>query len=130
MLECLIIGDSIATGVAQHRPECVMYAKVGIDTHSWNNKFLYLGKDAKHTIISLGSNDNAFSSVQELETTRKNLTGKVTWIVPRNSYSKQEDVEAVAKKYKDNLLYINEVIRDGVHPTAREYRRLAEQTKP
>jgi hypothetical protein len=30
MFECMILGDSIATGIAQNRPECITYATVGV----------------------------------------------------------------------------------------------------
>lgn len=130
MLECLIIGDSIAVGIAQHRPDCVVYAREGITSRGWNSRYLQLGKDSKHTIISLGSNDSSFYWVSgELETTRKNLTGRVTWILPANSESIQQTVFQLAKKYNDTVLPIRETIRDGVHPTAREYRNLAQTAK-
>ena len=38
MLECLIIGDSIAVGTAMARPECVSYSKGG--WNSWQFRVL------------------------------------------------------------------------------------------
>jgi len=32
MIECLILGDSIAVGIGQMRPECVVQAKSGINS--------------------------------------------------------------------------------------------------
>ncbi len=39
MIECLILGDSIAVGTAQARPECVSYATSGINTTQFNKKY-------------------------------------------------------------------------------------------
>ncbi len=39
MIECLILGDSIAVGTAQARPECVAYATSGINTTQFNKKY-------------------------------------------------------------------------------------------
>jgi lysophospholipase L1-like esterase len=60
MLECLILGDSLAVGVGQVRTECVTHAKSGINSYDYVNRYLLHTKgdtQAKHVIISLGSND-------------------------------------------------------------------------
>lgn len=130
MLECLIVGDSIAVGVAQHRPECELVARVGITSTVWNNKFLYNTKSAKHTIISLGTNDwLADKTFKEIAMLRSSITGRVTWILPANNTAKQTPVVSVAQMYNDVTLVITETAKDRVHPTGSEYRRLAEQTK-
>ena len=38
MLECLIVGDSIAVGTAMARPECVSLSKGGINSSQWNRQ--------------------------------------------------------------------------------------------
>lgn len=43
MLECLILGDSIAVGTHQARPECAVYARGGINSRDFVNR--YIGKD-------------------------------------------------------------------------------------
>ena len=131
MLECLVLGDSIAVGIGQHLSQCKTYARVGITSGGWSNKFLEQGLDAKHTIISLGSNDGfGLGTKYYLEGIRNNLTGRVYWVLPANSERIQNIVLDLAKKYGDVVFPIRETIRDGVHPTAREYRDLAERTKP
>jgi hypothetical protein len=40
MLECLILGDSIAVGTHQFRPDCVSYSKGGWNTKQWNRDYL------------------------------------------------------------------------------------------
>ena len=70
MLECLIIGDSIAVGTAQARPECVSYARGGWNSQQWNRDYLAKASKspAKTVIISLGANDHAgVRSIWELQ---------------------------------------------------------------
>ena len=54
MLECMIIGDSIALGTAHVRTECVSYSVQGINTRAWNKKFDSKNIAASTVIISLG----------------------------------------------------------------------------
>ena len=130
MLECLIVGDSIAVGVSQHRPECALVAKVGISSTEWNNRYLYNTTAAKHTVISLGSNDWLVDKTfKEVAMLRASITGRVTWILPANNTAKQTPVVKVAQMYNDVTLVITQTAKDRVHPTSQEYRRLAEQTK-
>ena len=57
MLECLILGDSIAVGVHKARPECVAYVKSGINSRDYVNK--YIGKDlAAQTVIIIDTRAN------------------------------------------------------------------------
>lgn len=130
MLECLILGDSIAAGIAQYRPECVSYTQVGITSGAWNNKFLSKNLESKNTIISLGSNDySAFKTFEELYSLRQTLSGNVVWIIPANSEDKQLAVIRVAKMYNDITLLIPQLSKDKIHPTTKGYRELANQTR-
>ena len=130
MLECLIVGDSIAVGISQHRPECAVVARVGITSTAWNNRYLYNTANAKHTIISLGTNDwLADKTFKEIRMLRDSIAGRVTWILPANNTSKQTPIVTVAQMYNDVTLVITETSKDKIHPSGREYRRLAEQTK-
>ena len=58
MIDCLIVGDSIAVGTHQFKPDCVAYAKGGINSWQWNRKFGDKQLGANTVIISLGSNDH------------------------------------------------------------------------
>lgn len=131
MLECLILGDSIAVGVSQYRPECVSYSKVGITSKAWNNKFLTKIVGSETTIISLGSNDwNADITLQEIMTLREVISSKkVFWIMPSIKPQIQYMVQIVADKYDDDILYVRETSKDGVHPTQKEYKRFAKESK-
>lgn len=131
MLECLILGDSIAIGVSQYRPECVSYAQVGITSKAWNNKFLTRVVGSKTIIISLGSNDwNADTTLQEIMTLREVVNSKrVFWIMPSIKPTIQEMIEIVADRYNDDIIYPKQISKDGVHPTRNGYKILAKETK-
>jgi lysophospholipase L1-like esterase len=130
MLECLILGDSIAVGIAQHRPECAVYAQVGITSRGWNNKYLVKKPDAKTTVVSLGTNDySETATFRELYALRQTLPSKVVWILPANGVDRQTAVVKIAQMYNDATVVIPELSKDKIHPTARGYRELAEQVR-
>jgi lysophospholipase L1-like esterase len=132
MLECLIVGDSIAVGTASVRTECVAYAKGGINSYQWLNK--NIGKtplEAKTVIISLGSNDHKYVKTEnELQTIRAlTKADRVFWILPAIKPDIQEIVKKVAKEYGDTVLPITRLQQDGIHPSWAGYKELAEKTK-
>lgn len=130
MLECLILGDSIAVGIAQHRPECAVYAKVGTTSRGWNDKFLAKKPDAKTTTISLGTNDYSDTATfRELYSLRQTLPNRVVWILPANGADRQTAVVKIAQMYNDATIVIPELSKDKIHPTARAYKELAEQVR-
>lgn len=131
MIECLIIGDSIAVGVAQFRNECVQHAQVGISSSGWRKKFADKDLTATSAIISLGSNDSpAVRTIWELEQIRSNThASHVYWIVPAINPDVQSMVRTVAAARGDTIVNIPSVSRDGVHPTVAGYKQLAERTK-
>lgn len=123
MIECLILGDSLAVGVGQYLPECQTVAKVGISSVDFHVPKI----DAETTVISLGSND-VYTSVDHLISLRSRLkTRKVIWIVPvkRN----RDQVIAAARRSGDTLLYVDPVKNDGLHPWDTEYPKMAEQIR-
>jgi lysophospholipase L1-like esterase len=131
MLECLILGDSIAVGTAQFRPDCAVYAKSGINSHNWLNKNVDKNLTAKSVIISLGSNDHSgVKTFHELMSIRL-LTdaGRVYWILPANKPDVREIVEIIARNFGDTILPITKVSKDGVHPTTAGYKELAEKSR-
>ena len=131
MLECLILGDSIAVGTAQFRPDCAVYAKSGINSHNWLNKNVDKNLTAKSVIISLGSNDHSgVKTFHELMAIRQ-LTdaGRVYWILPANKPEVREIVEIIARNFGDTMLPISSLSKDGVHPTTKGYKELAGKTK-
>ena len=136
MLECLIIGDSLAVGVGQIRQECTTRAKSGINSYDYVNRHLLHTKgdtQAKNVIISLGSNDTEkMNTFEELDTLRQLVAAdRVYWILPNIKETKRKAVLAVARKYNDHVIDARGVDRspDAVHPTHNGYKELAKQTK-
>jgi len=132
MLECLIIGDSIAVGTSNARPECVAYVQGGINSYQWFNKFVRQSPYIASTvIISLGSNDHSkINTESELRTIRQlTKANRVYWILPANKNNIADIVYKVANQYHDRVVRIAEVSKDGVHPTGKGYKMIAEQTK-
>jgi lysophospholipase L1-like esterase len=139
MLECLILGDSIATGVAVHRKECVSYAKVGINSKQFNRLYEAKQLNADTVIISLGTNDSKYvDTYAELLRLRNTITAKrVIWIMPNavNPMSGasigivQASVESVAGAYRDIVIYMPKPMADRYHPTNDGYKKLANQTR-
>lgn len=131
MLDCLILGDSIAVGVGQFRPECEVHAKVGINSRNWVDRNITKDLAANTVVISLGSNDpKKMKTLQELFTLRQVVEAKrVYWIVPAVNTEAQEAVKIVADKYEDKILLIPQLSKDKVHPTTNGYKELAEKTK-
>lgn len=136
MLECLIIGDSLAVGVGQIRKECVTHAVSGINSYDYFNRFVMYTKGdthAKTAIISLGSNDPAkMDTYEELDNLRSQVNAdRVYWILPNIKESKRKAVWTVAKKYDDFVIDARNHDRspDTVHPTYKGYKSIANETR-
>jgi lysophospholipase L1-like esterase len=130
MLDCLILGDSIAKGISDVRPECVAHVKSGINSRDWNDNYGAKVKSAKTTIISLGSNDySQLNTEVELVALRSRIQeGRVFWILPAIKPQKQDLVREVARSFGDTIVNIPELSPDRVHPTYRGYKQLGRLT--
>jgi lysophospholipase L1-like esterase len=140
MLECIIVGDSIAVGTHQFRPECVAYAKGGINSWQWVNKNIgNMPLIAETVIISLGSNDHkGVKTATELRTIRDMTKAKrVFWVLPSGVHPKnnvpvediQKMVRQVAEENGDIVLPVTRLQKDGIHPSWAGYKDIAEKTK-
>ena len=130
MFDCLILGDSIAVGTQHFRPDCALYAKSGINSSQWNVNYRMMQLNADTVVISLGSNDAGIDTRKELIKLRSRVKAKkVYWILPAIKPKIQNIVEEIAHKYKDRIVKIPSVAKDGVHPTYRAYEKLGEITK-
>lgn len=139
MLDCLILGDSIAVGTHQFRQECKLVGKGGINTWQFNKYYAYKIETAETVIISLGSNDHSgVNSFKELLSMRQQVDSKrVLWILPAGNLkasgidieSIQDMIRIIARNYKDTVLTIPDLSKDKIHPTHKGYKSLAEQTK-
>ena len=140
MLDCLIVGDSIAVGVANVRPECVSYSKGGINSKQWVNQ--NIGKTplvAKSVIISLGSNDHKHIKTESELRTIRQLTkaDRVYWVLPAgnlkasevNIQNIQSVIKEIAQEYGDVVLPISRLQKDDIHPSWAGYKDIAEKTR-
>lgn len=131
MLECLILGDSIAVGTQAMRHECVLVGKGGINSRQFNKNYAEKIEPANTVIISLGSNDHdGVNSFKELLAMRERVEGKrVFWIMPAIKPHIQEMVQIIAKNFGDTVLPITRLQPDKVHPSWAGYKEIALQTK-
>ena len=131
MLECLIIGDSIAQGISNIRKECTAIVKSGINSYTWNSRNIVNDLSADTVIISLGTNDPyTMNTFRELLLLRQRIYArKVMWVMPAIKPGVQDIVRIIANSYSDTILTIPELSKDKVHPTSNGYKYLAEKTK-
>lgn len=138
MLECLIVGDSIAVGTKMFATHCELQGKGGIN--SWQFNKMYKGSFYADTvIISLGSNDHkGVKTYDELFEMRQRVGAKnVFWILPAGVNPKsgvtikeiQSIVKELAEYYGDKVLPINGLQTDGIHPSWSGYKDIVERTK-
>ena len=132
MIECLILGDSIAKGISDIRKECVAYVKSGINSYDYVNRhvlFTQGNTEANTIIISLGSNDlKNIDTFEELDTLRQLVKAdRVYWILPNIKETKRRAVWDVANKYHDWVIDARGHDRspDTVHPTYKGYKTIA-----
>lgn len=138
MIECLILGDSIAVGTHMARPECVAYAKSGINSWQFNKKYPQ-EFSGKVVVISLGSNDHKYiETKRELFELRERIQAEmVYWILPAGNAKTseipvvriQEHVESIAEMYGDWIIRIPSLSKDGIHPTSKGYKKIGEVIK-
>jgi len=131
MLDCLILGDSIAVGTHQFRQECVLVGKGGINTWQFNKNYAKKIEPANTVVISLGSNDHdGVNSFKELLAMRERIEGKrVFWIMPAIKPHIQAMVEIIARNFGDTILPITRLQPDNVHPSWAGYKDIAAKTK-
>lgn len=131
MLECLILGDSIAVGTQMFRQECTLVGKGGINTWQFNKNYAQKIEPAETVVISLGSNDHdGVNSFKELLAMRERVQGKrVFWIMPAIKPHIQDMVRIIAKNFGDTVLPITRLQPDKVHPSWAGYKDIAAKTK-
>lgn len=122
MLECLILGDSIAVGVHSVATECAVQAQIGYTSGRYITAYP-TSPDAANVLISLGSNDWDDALLQRnIKSIRSRFTGTVTWLLSANRESSRLIVLAEANSRGDRVLEVKPyVYKDGVHPTPRGY---------
>ena len=138
MLDCLVVGDSIAVGTQQFAKECQLQGRGGIN--SWQFNRMYPGSFyAETVIISLGSNDHQYvKTYDQLFEMRQRVGAKnVFWVLPAGNLPAggvpieriQGFVQEIAQYYGDTVLPIRGLQPDGIHPSWSGYRDIVERTK-
>ena len=130
MIECLIMGDSIAVGTKVEMPQCVSYAKGGINSRQWMDSNIDKAPFKANTvIISLGSNDHQHVRTEEELRTLRLFTqaSRVYWILPAIKPSVQAIVRKIAGEYGDVVLPITSLQADKVHPNSVGYKDIAKK---
>lgn len=115
MIECLILGDSIAVGIGS-ASHCQMIAEVGINSKNFVVSHKYI-PHANTTVISLGSNDGNADFSKYLKQLRAKVSGKVVWILSNNNAKARNIALNIARQNGDNVVYLSSfATADGVHP--------------
>ena len=138
MLDCLVVGDSIAVGTQQFAKECQLQGRGGIN--SWQFNRMYPGSFyAETVIISLGSNDHQYvKTYDQLFEMRQRVGAKnVFWVLPAGNLKAsnvpieriQGFVQSIAQYYGDTVLPIRGLQPDGIHPSWAGYRDIVERTR-
>ena len=138
MLECLVLGDSIAVGTQMFAKECQLQGKGGINTWQFNK--MYPGSFyAETVIISLGSNDHQYvKTYDQLFEMRQRIGAKnVFWVLPAGNLKAsnvpieriQGFIREIAYANGDTVLPIRGLQPDGIHPSWAGYRDIVERTK-
>ena len=127
MLDCLIVGDSIAVGTHMVMPKCAMIAKGGINSYQYNRMYRDKPLQAQSVIISLGSNDHpGVHTFKELLAMRQRVdAAKVYWIMPAIHPNVQDIIEIIARNFGDTIIKTKKLQPDGVHPATSGYKELA-----
>lgn len=130
MIPCIFLGDSIAVGIGQQRPECETVAKVGITSQRFADNMM-IHATAATAVISLGVNDDeTVPTVENLRRVRGEISAqRVFWIVPNIKPFAREAVQRVAGENGDMLLDLQHyralMAGDRVHPTGTGYVTIA-----
>ena len=131
MIDCLILGDSIATGMAQYAPFCHHAAKSGISTQGFAKTFGNSLRPARKVIISLGTNDAVKNSLtyQNAVLLRQTIAAEtVVWILPSAALrpNAQNEIHNVASAYQDYVVSIPQsyLAGDGIHLSGKGYKTL------
>ena len=127
MIECAVLGDSIALGVARSHPTCQVQAVIGIGSDAYLSRFVHT-VNARQVLISIGSNDPLIGDlVPAMRRIRARvIADEVTGLLSANNANAAAAVRTVASQHGDRVINISPFIgSDRVHPTAPGYYRLS-----
>jgi type IV secretion system protein VirB1 len=106
MVPCIAIGDGVALGIAQARPECVAAAVVGISSAAFVASDLNRLRPADTAIISLGTSDPPGAEIADsLRRMREAVTAnRVIWLIPNATPAARLAVATVAAEWHDSII--------------------------
>jgi hypothetical protein len=106
MVPCIAIGDGVALGIAQARPECVAAAVVGISSAAFVASDLNRLRPADTAIISLGTSDPPGAEIADsLRRVREAVTAnRVIWLNPNATPATRLAVATVAAEWHDSII--------------------------
>ncbi len=113
MINCAIVGDSIALGVGTELHRCTVNATVGIASAEVIGRV----RHANVLVVSAGSNDPHNPMLESnLRTIRARAAGKVIWISPMDPVAAAA-VRRVAKVHGDRVVHFSPR-PDRIHPAS------------
>lgn len=130
MLECLIMGDSIAVGIGTYQKQCITAAKVGINSQAWYNSYkeapVFKHNNYKTAVISLSTNDfHKTETADVLYSIRYRIKAdRVVWILPSHTLRpvQRAIIREIANEFKDTVIDITQFLGpDNIHPTGKGY---------
>ena len=130
MLDCLVLGDSIAVGVGQARPDCQTIAVAGISSDHFIQMFPG-APQARTAVISLGVNDgDGIATADNLAKLRGRVAAEtIYWLVSGTNPRIRDAVRATAGRFGDRLIDVSPLAgADHIHPDRTGYARLASET--
>ena len=129
MLHCAILGDSLAQGVAQLRPDCLSDTRVGISSANYVSGHV-VSVTAQAALLSLGVNDGppTTETVRHLLKLREGvISRRVYWMLPGRPDETRGIIQVIARTYGDTVIETRgSTGLDGLHLTGSAYRRVAE----
>jgi lysophospholipase L1-like esterase len=131
LLDCVILGDSIAVGVGQARPDCQTVALTGISSERFVQMFPG-APQARTAIISLGVNDGeGAATADNLARLRGRVVANtVYWLLSGTNEHIRDAVRVIAGRFGDRLIDVAPLAGpDHIHPDRAGYAQLASETR-
>lgn len=128
MAACLILGDSLAVGLGQNRPDCQTVAVTGVTSTRYVQTLL-AARAAESAVISLGVNDgDDADTLGNLRRVRQAVTARrVFWLLPGIKPRVRAIIRQVAVEFDDYLVDTKfEAGPDSLHPGRDGYKFLAQ----
>lgn len=127
MAACLILGDSLAAGVAATRPDCRADTRSGINAAAYLASHL-VAASADVALISLGVNDGEASLItaDHLVQLRQGIRARrVYWLLPARPASVRQLLLTIAAVKGDRTIETRGWTgADGLHLSAATYRAI------